>query len=157
MREGRTEPGLVFSSVFPLHVFILSDFLPPKKAKGVSHHLLILLNLFSFVFPVVLLVFDRIFCLLAIFYRVNILCLFCSLAICCFLEAYCMYTYLHLSLWWSCCSNIYIKKFTHCIWLCHHSITKYLHTGFDYIVLVHFLQYTYFTLLFTVVLVHIWV
>lgn len=57
MREGRTEPGLVFSSVFPLHVFILSDFLPPKKAKGVSHHLLILLNLFSFVFPVVLLVF----------------------------------------------------------------------------------------------------
>lgn len=95
---------LVFSSVFPF--FSPLSLSAPKRNKGcvtVSWY-----HLFSVGFPVVFFVY-LMFYLFAVLGLVNILCLFCSLAICCYLEAYCIYTYIYLSLLQSGCSRIYIK------------------------------------------------
>lgn len=107
MRKGRTKAGLVFLPYF-LFMFLSSLPLSPQKGEGLYYHLLMLL-IFVCLCSHPCCVFDRMFCLFAILCLVNILCLFCSLASCCYLETCCLYTYLHLSLWWSCCSHIYMK------------------------------------------------
>lgn len=55
MREARTEADLSFILYF-CFIFLSSLPLFPKEGEVMSYHLLILLNLFSFVFPVVFLV-----------------------------------------------------------------------------------------------------
>lgn len=154
MRKGRTKAGLVLIPYF-LIMFLSSLPLSPQKGEVLCYRLLIWL-IFVCLSSCHCRVFDRMFCLFAILCLVNILCLFCSLTSCCYLEAYCIYTYLHLSLWWSRCSHIYMKYLyivSGCV------ITVLQNTCVLVLIsnLVRFLQYTYFTLLFTVVLVHIWI